>query len=168
MFRKNFCFFTIHYNPSFVKISQLETLEVMLVYSHSYWLAIFCTTNNQPRAGKGEVAKYILSYLIRQHFLLILGYCLLIHIIIEASGYLIKYVIFLSTLQVDNYTGYVSQIRNQGTRFDRLFISCRLMEWFNRLYWNFWALSFFTPFSPSLSLSLSLSSCRLYIFLMKW
>ena len=127
----------------------------MLVYSHSYWLAIFCTTNNQPRAGKGEVAKYILSYLIRQHFLLILGYCLFIHIIIEASGYLIKYVIFLSTLQVDNYTGYVSQIRNQGS--NRLIGSLSAVGLWNGLtdFIGIFGRCLFLPHSLPLSLSLS-------------
>ena len=114
----------------------------------------FLYNQYQPRASKGEVAKYILSYLIRQHFLLILGYCLFIHIIIEASGYLIKYVILLSTLQVDNYTGYVSQIRNQGS--NRLIGCLSAVGLWNGLtdFIGIFGRCLFLPHSLSLSLYL--------------
>ena len=40
------CFFTIHCNPSFAYIAVREALNAMRMYSHSYWLVIFCTSNS--------------------------------------------------------------------------------------------------------------------------
>ena len=50
-------FFTIHCNPSFAYIAVRETFKVlnaMRVYSHSYWLVIFCTTNSIPVLARGR------------------------------------------------------------------------------------------------------------------
>ena len=38
-------FFTIHCNPSLAYIA-VRALNSMWVYSHSYWLVVFCTTNS--------------------------------------------------------------------------------------------------------------------------
>ena len=49
VFMKKLCFFINHCNPSFAYISLKEiykALKAMRVYSHSYWLVIFCTTNS--------------------------------------------------------------------------------------------------------------------------
>ena len=47
--QKKLCFFTIHCNPSLAYIAVrdlLQALNAMRVYSHSYWLVIFCTANS--------------------------------------------------------------------------------------------------------------------------
>ena len=48
------CTVTMPSNPSLVYISLQKTFEVIKVYSHFYWLVIFCTTNIHTRPVRGR------------------------------------------------------------------------------------------------------------------
>ena len=57
VFRKNCVFITIHLNPylAYIAVRNLQSSQRnAIVYRHSYWLVIFCTTNSSRVLARGR------------------------------------------------------------------------------------------------------------------